>query len=73
MYWAMVNSRVKFLKCELLHLIFTSVYVIFYQWDHSHMQYGNLICGLKGLIMNSVPVLCNCVDLHVKVQGTVRA
>ena len=40
--------------------------------DHSHMRYGNLIRGLKGLIMNGVPILCDCVDLHVKVQGTVR-
>ena len=37
------------------------------------MRYGNLICGLKDLIMNGVPVLCDCVDLHVKVQGTVCA
>ena len=37
------------------------------------MRYGNLIHGLKGLIMNGVPILCNCMDLHVKVQGTVRA
>ena len=35
------------------------------------MRYGNLIRGLKGLIMNGVPILCDCVDLHVKVQGTV--